>query len=195
MRPGHPGYISHREIRRWRTGAKEGLLGVCWEGHNDDDARLESAIGLKTPFPEFEEDMATSSDDNSGVTMSEESDIADPEAAGASPTGKRSKRRKSGRAAAPAVAGQSVPAAVAQSARVLRSSLCPATCTDPNCPGRAARERNGANVASPPPLVPIIPARGAASAATIDVNPGPEDATAAANPANTETVEEESPAT
>ena len=154
MRPGHPGYISHREIRRWRAAAKEGLLGVCWEGHVDDDVRLESAIGLKTPFPEFPEDMGSSSDESSGVTVSEESDIADPELlSGVVPVRRSLRKRHSPRVGASGSA-----------AKVARNP-CRGLCGNPGCPSLPLA--SGA-IQSPPPLVPILPA-------TPDVNPTAND--------------------
>ena len=142
MRPGHPGYISHREIRRWRAGAKEGLLGVCWEGHVDDDVRLEAAIGLKTPFPEFLEDMGSSSDEASGITVSEESDIADPELpCGTIPVRRSPRKRHSPRAGASG-----------SKAKVARNAC---RCGNPVCPSNLLVDDA---TQSPPPLIPITPA-------------------------------------
>lgn len=153
MRPGHPGYISHREIRRWRAGAKDGLLGVCWEGHTDDDSRLESAIALKTPFPEYAEDMGTSSDEGSVITVPEESEINDPEKDDGGQ--KRAKKPRTRRVERPAVP------------ETRRPVLCPETCRDPNCPGRIARER----ARTPPPLITLTPTVEQMQAAALAANP------------------------
>ena len=77
LRRGQLGYIPHREIRRWRAAAIQGLLGVCLNPHKKDAKRMKQAVALLDTLPEEDEDMDSSEDDDDLLTISDEEILPD----------------------------------------------------------------------------------------------------------------------
>ena len=73
------GYISHREIRRWRAAAVRGLLGVVHRPCTADRERQLDAVSRMNFIPEDSEDLPSSDDNDDLLTMTDADTVNDPE--------------------------------------------------------------------------------------------------------------------